>query len=52
MGSLGFLAGPPFIGLIAQAVSLPWALALLVAAAVAVFVLARRAVGSEVVEVA
>jgi MFS transporter len=52
MGSLGFLAGPPFIGLIGQAVSLPWALALLVAAAAAVFVLARRAVGSEVVEVA
>ena len=27
MGSLGFLAGPPMIGLLADAVSLPWALA-------------------------
>ena len=26
LGSLGFLAGPPFIGVLADAVSLPWAL--------------------------
>jgi MFS family permease len=45
MGSLGFLAGPPFIGFIAEASSLPWALASLVAGALAVFVLARRAAG-------
>jgi predicted MFS family arabinose efflux permease len=43
MGSLGFLAGPPFIGLMADAVSLPWALSTLVLGAVAVFALARRA---------
>ena len=43
MGSLGFLAGPPFIGFLADATSLPWALSVLVLGAVAVFVLARRA---------
>ena len=46
MGSLGFLAGPPVIGFLAQAVSLPWALSLLVLGAIAVFALARRATGS------
>jgi len=45
LGSLGFLAGPPFIGVLADAVSLPWALATLVLGAVAVFALARRAAG-------
>jgi len=45
MGSLGFLAGPPFIGFMADAVSLPWALATLVLGAAAVFGLARRAAG-------
>jgi MFS family permease len=45
MGSLGFLAGPPFIGFLADAVSLPWALATLILGAVAVFALARRAAG-------
>jgi predicted MFS family arabinose efflux permease len=43
MGSLGFLAGPPVIGVMADAVSLPWALAMLILGAVAVFALARRA---------
>jgi len=43
MGSLGFLAGPPVIGFAADAISLPWALAMLIAGAVAVFALARRA---------
>jgi fucose permease len=43
MGSLGFLAGPPVIGFLADAISLPWALALLIAGAVVVFALARRA---------
>jgi fucose permease len=43
MGSLGFLAGPPVIGVLADAVSLPWALATLIAGAVVVFALARRA---------
>jgi fucose permease len=43
MGSLGFLAGPPIIGFLADATSLPWALASLVLGAVAVFALARRA---------
>ena len=43
MGSLGFLAGPPFIGFLADAVSLPWALATLIAGAAVVFALARRA---------
>jgi fucose permease len=45
MGSLGFLAGPPVIGVLADAVSLPWALATLIAGAVVVFALARRAAG-------
>jgi Major Facilitator Superfamily len=44
MGSLGFLAGPPLIGFLAEAVSLPWALAVLCPAAVAVLALAPRAV--------
>jgi MFS family permease len=43
MGSLGFLGGPPLIGFAADAISLPWALALLIAGAVVVFALARRA---------
>jgi fucose permease len=45
MGSLGFLAGPPLIGFLADAVSLPWALSLLILGAVAVFFLAGRAAG-------
>ncbi|HEX2103099.1 MAG TPA: MFS transporter [Solirubrobacteraceae bacterium] len=45
MGSLGFLAGPPIIGVLADAVSLPWALSTLVAGAIVVFALARRATG-------
>ena len=45
MGSLGFLAGPPIIGVLADAVSLPWALATLILGAVVVFALARRAAG-------
>jgi MFS family permease len=43
MGSLGFLAGPPVIGFMADAISLPWALASLILGAVAVFALAGRA---------
>jgi MFS family permease len=43
MGSLGFLAGPPVIGVLADAISLPWALALLILGAAVVFALARRA---------
>jgi fucose permease len=45
MGSLGFLAGPPFIGVLADAISLRYALATLILGAVAVFALARRAAG-------
>ena len=45
MGSLGFLAGPPVIGFLADAISLPWALATLILGAVVVFALARRATG-------
>jgi MFS family permease len=45
LGSLGFLAGPPFIGVLADAVSLPWALATIILGAAVVFALARRAVG-------
>ena len=45
MGSMGFLAGPPLIGVIADMVSLPWALAGLILGAVLVFALARRATG-------
>jgi fucose permease len=48
MGSLGFLAGPPVIGFLADATSLPWALATLILGAVAVFALARRATGGSV----
>jgi fucose permease len=43
MGSLGFLAGPPVFGVLADAISLPWALATLIGGAVVVFALARRA---------
>jgi fucose permease len=45
MGSLGFLAGPPVIGVVADAISLPWALSLLILGAVLVFALAARATG-------
>jgi len=45
MGSLGFLAGPAFIGPAADAVSLPWALSVLILGAVMVGALARRAAG-------
>jgi MFS family permease len=45
MGSLGFLAGPPLIGFLAGATSLPWALGTLTLGAAAVFALARRAAG-------
>ena len=44
MGSIGFLAGPPFIGFLADATSLPLALATLCVALTAV-VLSARAVG-------
>jgi predicted MFS family arabinose efflux permease len=44
-GSIGFLLGPPLIGFLAGAVALPWALGVLVPAAVAVGMLARRAAG-------
>jgi fucose permease len=50
MGSLGFLAGPPVIGFLADAISLPWALASLILGAVVVFALARRATGRTVPE--
>lgn len=46
LGSLGFLAGPPIIGALAQATSLPLALSTLVLGALAVFALAGRAVGT------
>ena len=45
MGSVGFLAGPPFIGFLADATSLPWALSTLTLGALAVLLLARRAAG-------
>ena len=45
MGSLGFLAGPPVIGGMADVISLPWALGGLILGAVAVLALARRATG-------
>jgi fucose permease len=48
MGSLGFLAGPPFLGFLGDAVSLPVALATLILGAVVVFALARRAAGEPV----
>jgi predicted MFS family arabinose efflux permease len=44
-GSIGFLVGPPLIGFLAGATTLIWALAVLVPAAVAVGLLARRAAG-------
>jgi fucose permease len=44
-GSIGFLLGPPLIGFLAAATSLPWALAVLVPVAVAVLLLARRSAG-------
>jgi len=43
MGSLGFLAGPPVIGVLADVISLPGALATLILGAAVVFALARRA---------
>jgi fucose permease len=45
MGSLGFLAGPPLIGFLAGAITLPWALGTLTAGAVVLFALAGRAAG-------
>jgi fucose permease len=45
MGSLGFLAGPPVIGFLADATSLPWALSTLIGGAAIVCALARRATG-------
>jgi fucose permease len=45
MGSLGFLAGPPVIGVLADAISLPWALSILILGAIVVLALARRATG-------
>lgn len=46
MGSLGFLIGPPVIGVLADVVSLPWALATLILGAATVFPLSRRATAS------
>jgi hypothetical protein len=43
MGSIGFLVGPPFIGFLAEATSLPLALATLCVATGAVTLLAARA---------
>jgi predicted MFS family arabinose efflux permease len=45
MGSIGFLAGPPLIGFMADLISLPWALGTLTLGAAALFALARRAAG-------
>ena len=45
MGSIGFLVGPPFIGFLADATSLPVALATLCAATGTVALLAGRAAG-------
>jgi fucose permease len=42
MGSLGFLVGPPFLGILADATSLPWALTSLVVATAIVALLAGR----------
>ncbi len=42
MGSIGFLAGPPFIGFLAEATSLPLALSSLCLATGAVALLAGR----------
>ena len=47
MGSLGFLVGPPFIGILADATSLPLALATLVVATTVVALLAGRVAGHE-----
>ena len=52
MGSMGFLAGPPLIGIMADVVSLPWALAALILGAAAVLAMARRATGGTVGHVA
>jgi MFS family permease len=48
MGSLGFLAGPPFIGFLAEATSLPLALSTLCLGLAAVTVAGRR-IGTEAV---
>jgi MFS family permease len=48
MGSLGFLAGPPFIGFLAEATSLPLALSTLCLGLAAVTIAGRR-IGSEAV---
>jgi predicted MFS family arabinose efflux permease len=45
MGSIGFLVGPPFIGFLADATSLPLALSTLCLATGAVALLGRRAAG-------
>jgi fucose permease len=45
MGSLGFLVGPPFIGLLADATSLPLALTTIVLATATVALLAGRVAG-------
>jgi fucose permease len=50
MGSLGLLVAPPAIGILAEAISLPGALATLVGAAVVVLALAGRAAGHADVE--
>jgi fucose permease len=49
MGSIGFLVGPPFIGFLADATSLPLALATLCVATGAVALLAGRAAGRHAV---
>ena len=45
MGSLGFLVGPPFIGFLSDATSLPLALATICAATGVVALLAARVTG-------
>jgi MFS family permease len=45
MGSIGFLVGPPFIGFLADATTLPFALVSLVLANAVVALLGRRAAG-------
>jgi hypothetical protein len=47
LGSLGFLAGPPLVGGVAEATTLPWALAGLSFTTLAVLAYARRAVGTD-----
>ena len=47
MGSVGFLLGPPFVGVLADATSLPVALASLCAATGIVVALAGRAVARD-----